>query len=39
MAVTTNTSPDATAIRPFTIEIPETDLEDLRAPAHTADLT
>jgi Epoxide hydrolase N terminus len=31
MAVTTNTSPDATAIRPFTVEIPEADLEDLRA--------
>jgi pimeloyl-ACP methyl ester carboxylesterase len=31
MAVTTATSADATAIRPFTIETPEADLEDLRA--------
>jgi hypothetical protein len=31
MAVTTARSADATAIRPFTIEIPEADLEDLRA--------
>jgi hypothetical protein len=31
MAVVTNTSPDATAIRPFTIEIPKADLEELRA--------
>jgi pimeloyl-ACP methyl ester carboxylesterase len=31
MAVTTEASTDATAIRPFTIDIPEADLEDLRA--------
>ena len=31
MAVTTARSADATAIRPFTIDIPEGDLEDLRA--------
>jgi pimeloyl-ACP methyl ester carboxylesterase len=31
MAVTTDTSPDATAIRPFTIEISDADVEDLRA--------
>jgi pimeloyl-ACP methyl ester carboxylesterase len=31
MAVTVERSADATAIRPFTIEIPEADLEDLRA--------
>ena len=31
MAVTVDTSADTTAIRPFTIEIPEADLEDLRA--------
>ena len=31
MAVMTEKSADATAIRPFTIEIPEADLEDLRA--------
>ena len=31
MSVTTEKSADATAIRPFTIEIPEADLEDLRA--------
>ena len=31
MAVTTEKSADATAIRPFTIDIPEADLEDLRA--------
>jgi pimeloyl-ACP methyl ester carboxylesterase len=31
MAVTTKKSADATAIRPFTIDIPEADLEDLRA--------
>jgi hypothetical protein len=31
MAVTTATSADATAIRPFTIETPEADLDDLRA--------
>ena len=31
MAVTTETSADATAIRPFKIEFPEADLEDLRA--------
>jgi pimeloyl-ACP methyl ester carboxylesterase len=31
MAVTVARSADTTAIRPFTIEIPDTDLEDLRA--------
>ena len=31
MAVMTEKAADATAIRPFTIEIPEADLEDLRA--------
>jgi pimeloyl-ACP methyl ester carboxylesterase len=31
MAVTTDASPDATAIRAFTIEIPDVDVEDLRA--------
>src|SRR2546423_12606446 len=31
MAVMTEKSTDATAIRPFTIEFPEADLEDLRA--------
>jgi pimeloyl-ACP methyl ester carboxylesterase len=31
MAVKTKKSADATAIRPFTIDIPEADLEDLRA--------
>jgi pimeloyl-ACP methyl ester carboxylesterase len=31
MAVTTAKSADATAIRPFTIDVPEADLEDLRA--------
>ena len=31
MAVTTETSASATAIRPFTIEFPETELEALRA--------
>src|SRR3954462_3390024 len=31
MTVTTETPADAVAIRPFTIEIPEKDLEDLRA--------
>ncbi len=31
MAVKTEKSADATAIRPFTIDIPEADLEDLRA--------
>src|SRR5947207_4392073 len=31
MAVTTEGSTDATAIRPFTIDVPEADLEDLRA--------
>src|SRR5215211_4684627 len=31
MAVTTAMSADATAIRPFTIDVPESDLEDLRA--------
>jgi len=31
MAVMTEKSADATAIRPFTIDIPEADLEDLRA--------
>ncbi len=31
MAVTTEKSAGATAIRPFTIEFPEADLEDLRA--------
>ena len=31
MAVTTEASPNATAIRPFTIEFPETELEALRA--------
>ena len=31
MAVMTEKSADATAIRPFTIEFPEADLEDLRA--------
>src|SRR5215468_7745515 len=31
MAVTTDTSPNATAIRPFTIDIPEADVEGLRA--------
>ena len=31
MAVTTEKAADATAIRPFTIDIPEADLEDLRA--------
>jgi len=31
MSVTTGKSTDASAIRPFTIEIPEADLEDLRA--------
>ena len=31
MAVTTANSGSATAIRPFTIDVPESDLEDLRA--------
>jgi pimeloyl-ACP methyl ester carboxylesterase len=31
MAVTVGTSPDTSAIRPFTVEIPEADLEDLRS--------
>ena len=31
MAVTTERSADATAIRPFTVEFPEADVEDLRA--------
>src|SRR4051794_13301837 len=31
MAVMTEKSADATAIRPFTIEIPESELEDMRA--------
>jgi pimeloyl-ACP methyl ester carboxylesterase len=31
MAVTTETTADATAIRPFTIDFPEADLEELRA--------
>src|SRR5436305_7648694 len=31
MSVTTEKSADATAIRPFEIDIPEKDLEDLRA--------
>ena len=31
MSVTTEKSADATAIRPFTIETPEADLDDLRA--------
>ena len=31
MAVTTEASTDATAIRPFTVDFPEADLEDLRA--------
>src|ERR671919_1911423 len=31
MSVTTGKSTDASAIRPFTIEVPEADLEDLRA--------
>jgi hypothetical protein len=31
MTVTVEKSADATAIRPFTIETPEADLEDLRA--------
>jgi hypothetical protein len=31
MAVTTAKPADATAIRPFTIETPEADLDDLRA--------
>ena len=31
MAVTAEKSADATAIRPFTIETPEADLDDLRA--------
>ena len=31
MTVTVERSADATAIRPFTIETPEADLEDLRA--------
>ena len=31
MAVTVERSADTTAIRPFTIEIPDADLEDLRA--------
>jgi hypothetical protein len=31
MAVLTEKSADATAIRPFTIEIPEAEVEDLRA--------
>jgi hypothetical protein len=31
MSVTTEESADAPAIRPFTIETPEADLEDLRA--------
>src|ERR687894_3300584 len=31
MAVSTEVSADATAIRPFTIETPERDLDDLRA--------
>ena len=31
MAVTTETSSATTAIRPFTVEIPESDVEDLRA--------
>ena len=33
MAVTADKSADATAIRPFTIETPEADLDDLRARA------
>ena len=31
MPLTMESSADATAIRPFTIEVPEADLEDLRA--------
>jgi hypothetical protein len=31
MSVTTDRSTEATAIRPFTIDVPEADLEDLRA--------
>jgi pimeloyl-ACP methyl ester carboxylesterase len=31
MAVTTDTSPDATAIRPFTVDISDAEVEDLRA--------
>jgi len=31
MTVTTDRSAEATAIRPFTIDVPEADLEDLRA--------
>ena len=31
MAVTSAKSADATAIRPFTVETPEADLDDLRA--------
>ncbi|HXO08258.1 MAG TPA: epoxide hydrolase N-terminal domain-containing protein, partial [Solirubrobacteraceae bacterium] len=31
MAVTTDRSAGATAIRPFTVEFPEADVEDLRA--------
>ena len=31
MAVTTETSPAAAVIRPFTVEIPETEIDDLRA--------
>jgi hypothetical protein len=31
MSVTTGKSTDASAIRPFTIEVPEADLADLRA--------
>ena len=31
MATSTDKSTDTTAVRPFTIEVPEADLEDLRA--------
>src|SRR3954464_4600892 len=31
MSVTTDRSTEATAIRPFTVDVPEADLEDLRA--------
>ena len=31
MSVTTDRSMEATAVRPFTVDVPEADLEDLRA--------
>jgi uncharacterized protein len=38
MAVTTGTSPAGVVVRPFTVEIPETEIEDLRARMRTITL-